>query len=222
MSTSPITASAELLFAHSIEEIQVGPLSFRLCSIKDLDEALDYYVKVSPRETDKIPYFTRLWESARVLAEFVLEQQQRFVGRRVLELGCGLGLPALCAGKCGAQVTAADFHPDNQAFFLRNAVLNGLTEIKYWQLDWRKPTPVGQFEIILGSDLIYEKEMVEPLVSCVCRYLAPGGQFLLADPGRSALQKTVTLFEEAGFSWELKPRQEIFLLILDKSITPGQ
>ncbi len=208
--------TTETLFSHSIEEVRVGKFSFRLCLIRDLDEALEHYVKVSPNDTDKIPYFTRLWESAQALAEFVVEQQEFFAGRRVLELGCGLGLPALCAGKCGAQVTAADFHPDNRAFFLRNAALNGLTGIEYWQFDWRNPGPERQFEIILGSDLIYEKEMLEPLVACVCRYLTPGGRFFFADPGRNALQRAVTLFEQAGFSWELHPTREIFRFVFTR------
>ncbi len=206
-----------MLFAHLVKELQIGRFSFQLCQIADLDEALAHYVQISPNDIDKIPYFSRLWESARALAELVVEREEFFAGRRVLELGCGLGLPALCAGKCGARVTASDFHPDNRAFFRQNAILNNLPEIEYWQFDWRQPGPTAEFEIILGSDLIYEKEMLDSLVSCVCRYLTPGGCFIFADPGRSALQKTVTMFEEAGFSWELVPSQEIFRFVFTRA-----
>jgi len=201
------------LFSHTIETIAVGDLSFRLCLIKDLDEALDHYVKVSPSDTDKIPYFTRLWESARALAEHLVAHPEFCRGRRVLELGCGLGLPSLCAASLGAAtVTASDFHPDNRAFFLRNAELNGLTNIDYHPMDWRQPDLDARFDTILGSDLIYEKQMVDPLAQCATTLLAPQGIFLLADPGRTALQKVVTTMENLGFTWDLTPANDIWLL----------
>jgi predicted nicotinamide N-methyase len=201
------------IFSHSIETVAVGDLTFRLCLIKDLDEALDYYVKTSPSDTDKIPYFTHLWESARVLAGHLVSHPGLCRGKRVLELGCGLGLPSLCASALGAAaVTASDFHPDNRAFFLRNAELNGLTNIDYHPMDWRNPDLDTQFETILGSDLIYEKQMVEPLAHCAANLLAPQGAFLLADPGRTALQNAVNAMENLGFAWELITVDDIWLL----------
>ncbi len=207
------SASDELLFPCSEENITVGEFCFTLCMIRSLDEALDHYVKVSPSDTDRIPYFTRLWESAEALAGYILEHRELFSGKRVLELGCGLGLPSLCAARCGALVTASDFHPDNRAFFMRNARLNALVDISYHAMDWRQPDLSGKFDILLGSDLIYEKEMVSPLVNCVKRYLAPGGTFLYADPGRSTLQNFTSAMEETGLTWELIPVENIYLQV---------
>ena len=207
------SVSEELLFPCSEESITVGNIRFTLCMIRSLDEALDHYVKVSPSDTDRIPYFTRLWESAQALAGYIAEQHEWFSGKRVLELGCGLGLPSLCAARCGARVTASDFHPDNRAFFLRNARLNGLSAIDYHRMDWRQPDLTGTFDILLGSDLIYEKEMVSPLVDCVKQYLAPSGTFLYADPGRSSLQNFTSALEKAGLTWELIPVDNIYLQV---------
>ena len=203
--------SEDLLFSCSEELVEVGEFSFKLCMIKSLDEALEHYVKVSPDDTDRIPYFTRLWESAEALAKYIVEHRGVFSGKRVLELGCGLGLPSLCAARCGAQVTASDFHPDNRAFFLRNAKLNALSEINYHIMDWRQPDLVGNFDILLGSDLIYEKEMLSSLTSCIKQYLAPGGTFFYADPGRAALQKFTSALENANFICELIPIENIYL-----------
>jgi predicted nicotinamide N-methyase len=205
------SVSDDLLFSSSEELVRVGEFSFKLCLVRNLDEALDHYVKVSPNDTDCIPYFTRLWESAKALAKHIVEHRDLFAGKRVLELGCGLGLPSLCAARCGAQVTASDFHPDNRAFFLRNARLNGLPEINYHSMDWRQPDLAGSFDILLGSDLIYEKEMLSPLTSCIKQYLAPGGIFLYADPGRAALQEFTSALEKANFTWELIPIENIYL-----------
>jgi len=207
----------DLLFSHNIETVKVGSLELKLCMISDLDEALDHYVKVSPSDTDKIPYFTRLWESARVLAEFLVANPEIFHGKRALEVGCGLGLPSLCAAKLGAQMTASDFHPDNRAFFLKNASMNGLDQIEYHQMDWRNPDLPKHFELIFGSDLIYEKEMVEPLVSCVDKLLDDKGTFILVDPGRRHLQTAVTAMEKAGYKWRLVAVGTIWLLFFTKN-----
>lgn len=208
----------DLLFSHNIEDIKVGDLSFRLCILKDLDEALDHYVKVSPSDTDKIPYFTRLWESAQAMAEFIVANPEICRGKCVLEVGCGLGLPSLCAAALGAsEVTASDFHPDNRPFFLKNAALNGLTDINYVQMDWRSPELPAKFDFIMGSDLIYEKHMVGALTTCVNSLLKPDGVFLLADPGRTALQTAVTAMEQLGFRWRLVTSGKIWLLFFSRT-----
>ena len=49
-----------------------------------------------------LPYWAHLWGSAVALAEAVAGEDMR--GRRVLELGCGLGLPSIAAAQAGAYV----------------------------------------------------------------------------------------------------------------------
>lgn len=216
MATSS-TSSRQPIFAYQVDRVQVADLSFRLCMIKDLDEALDHYVRTSPADTDMIPYFTRLWESAQALAHCLVEQPALCRNKRVLELGCGLGLPAMTAAKLGAaSVTASDFHPDNEAFFLNNARLNGLNDIVYHRLDWRRPDLPLPFELVIGSDLIYEKEMIAPLASCARQLCAPGGTFVLADPGRSNLQEAASAIEQQGFSMDIRADGAIFLLFFTR------
>ncbi len=206
------------LFSHRIETVHVGDLDFRLCILDDLDEALDHYIKVSPSDTDRIPYFTRLWESAGALSEFLAAHPELCRQRRILEVGCGLGLPSLTASALGAaDVTASDFHPDNRAFFMKNVAMNGLENIAYHQMDWRQPDLPGNFDLILGSDLIYEKTMVGALTTCVNALLATDGIFILADPGRAALQETATAMERLGFRWRLLTAGTIWLLFFSRT-----
>ena len=141
--------------------------------IADLDAALDHYVTTSPTDTDMIPYFSRLWESAKALAEYLADHPQLCLGQDVLEFGCGLGLPSMTAAKLGAHsVTATDYHPDNEPYLLRNAALNHISTITYHRLDWRHPDLTGSFPLAFGSDLIYDKDMVPALVDCVDRFTA--------------------------------------------------
>jgi predicted nicotinamide N-methyase len=214
MSDQPQTAlpaADQPQFRTAVEEVRVGSLVLRLHTVASMDEAIEYYVETAPDDTLLIPYYTRVWESALALAEAMAAHPDLWPGRRVIELGCGLGLPSLVAARLGADVVATDFHPHNGPFFLANVRENGLTRVRYERMDWRRPYLTGLFDVVLGSDLIYESEMVKPLVECVRLYCAPGGRLLFADPGRKHLQRACTALEQAGFSSSLEPRGEIFV-----------
>ena len=201
-------------FATTTRDVTVGKLTFRLRVIADLDEAIEHYVNEAPDDNDMIPYYTQLWDSALVLAAWLEKHPDAVRGRAVLELGCGLGLPALTAAKLGGRVTASDYHPDNEAFFQGNAGLNGLDALRYVRLDWRRPDSLaGTFDVVLGSDLIYERNMVPHLVACASRFCSPGGLFLLADPGRAALQDTSDRLEKAGFACATEVLDDIFIIV---------
>ncbi|MEO8605481.1 MAG: hypothetical protein ABI629_23125, partial [bacterium] len=49
------------------------------------------------------PYWMHLWPGALALARLLATIPDLGAGRRVLELGCGLGLPAVLAARRGAQ-----------------------------------------------------------------------------------------------------------------------
>ena len=71
-----------------------------------------------------LPYWAELWPSALALARVVARRP--LTGRRTIELGCGLGLPAIAAAVAGARVLATDWSPDSVAMTARNAERNGV------------------------------------------------------------------------------------------------
>src|ERR671910_684904 len=71
-----------------------------------------------------LPYWAELWPSALALARVIARRP--LTGRRVLELGCGLGLPAIAAALAGGRVLATDWAPDAVAMIARNAEHNAL------------------------------------------------------------------------------------------------
>ncbi len=80
-----------------------------------------------------LPYWADLWPSAVALARAVAARP--LTGLRVLELGCGLGLPSLAAALAGARVLATDWSGDAVAFAAANAARNGLrveTQVCAW------------------------------------------------------------------------------------------
>src|SRR3954447_1324049 len=81
-----------------------------------------------------LPYWAELWPSGVALARAIAARALR--GARVLELGCGLGLPSLAAALGGGRVLATDWSPAALDLLADNAERNdaGLeTELVRWE-----------------------------------------------------------------------------------------
>jgi len=129
------------------------------------------------------PLFGMLWPSGRVLAQAMLTFE--LDGRRVLEMGCGLGLASLVVHRRGGDITASDCHPLAAAFLLENLRLNALPPMKYETGDWLRPNPhLGLFDLIIGSDLLYDREQPEALSQFIDRHSAGRVEVVIVDPDR--------------------------------------
>ena len=115
--------------------VTVGDVALTVETPPDLDALLDRAIATHPQAVDAIPYYSILWPAAKGLASYLWENRIDLPGRRVIELGCGLGLPSILAARLGAQVTATDFHPETGEWLLHNAALNNVA-LGYAQLDW--------------------------------------------------------------------------------------
>jgi predicted nicotinamide N-methyase len=129
------------------------------------------------------PLFGLLWPSGHVLAG--LMQRFELGGKRVLELGCGLGLASLVVHRRGGDVTASDCHPLARGFLTENLRLNGLTPMKYCDAHWSRANPhLGRFDLIIGSDVLYDREQPEALSQFIDRHSETDVEVLIVDPGR--------------------------------------
>ena len=104
-------------------------------------------------------------------------------GRRVLELGAGLGLPSLAAALRGASVLATDWADDAVALLRANAKRNSI-RLRVKRVRWDDPEPLlreAPWQLVLGADLLYEERNAAQLLELLPRL---GGEILIADPGR--------------------------------------
>jgi predicted nicotinamide N-methyase len=120
-----------------------------------------------------MPYWAELWPAGIALAEALAEQLE---GVRVVELGCGLGLPSFVAAARGAHVTAVDWAEEAITLLRRNAERNGL-ELKAVHADWR--AFAGEFDLALAADVLYEERNVDSLAGLLPQ-LAPEALVALA------------------------------------------
>jgi 2-polyprenyl-3-methyl-5-hydroxy-6-metoxy-1,4-benzoquinol methylase len=104
-------------------------------------------------------------------------------GRRVLELGAGLGVPSLAAALGGADVLATDWAEDAVSLLRSNAERNGLA-LRAERVRWDEPEPIvreAPWDVVLGADLLYEARNAAQLLELLPRL---GGEIVLAEPGR--------------------------------------
>jgi len=128
-----------------------------------------------------LPYWAELWPSGIALAEVVAGLELR--GKRVVELGAGLGIPSLVAASGGADVLATDWADDAVELLRVNAERNGL-RLRAERVRWDEPEPLlrdAPWDVVLGADLLYEQRNAEQLLELLPRL---GGDVLLAEPGR--------------------------------------
>lgn len=139
------------------------------------------------RRDEYMPYWAQPWPSAVVLAEAVL-QGPPGEGRPAIELGCGIGLSGIAAAMNGWSVTVTDYDTQAIAFARINAERSGVTLTGARLLDYRVPLERGDYDLVLASDLLYERRNVEPLARWIASALRPGGTALVSDPNRSAAE----------------------------------
>jgi predicted nicotinamide N-methyase len=164
-------------------EISVGGSQLTLLKVKDLERWVDREALLRD-EAEEPPYWAHLWTGALTLARYVA-QKVECQGRKVLDLGCGLGLTGIVAALKGGQVTFADREAEALAFAAVNAQLNRCPLFSTQQLDFSQNNRQGTFPLILGAEIVYDPGAFPALTAFLARHLAPGGVAYLADARRT-------------------------------------
>lgn len=129
------------------------------------------------------PLFGLLWPTGHVLAHAMVSFELK--GRRILEMGCGLALASLVIHRRGGNITASDCHPLAQAFLQENLRLNDLPAMKYATGHWDRANPgLGHFDLIIGSDLLYDRNQPEALSQFIDRHSGSDVEVVIGDPDR--------------------------------------
>lgn len=167
------------------------------------DEALAIATK-----TSRLPYGVSLWPSAIALSHEIAGRAETFRGRRVLELGAGVGLPGIVAATIGGDVAQTDRDELSLSLCRRNGRRNGVDAIAYHLADWDAWDHAGRYDWIIGSDILYGESLHPSLRRILAANLAPGGRILLADPFRTMSFRLLEAMEAEGWAvtfsrWEV-------------------
>ena len=147
--------------------------------------------------------FGVVWAAGVLLANVMADEP--IEDRSILEVGCGLGLASMVVYARGGDITASDLHPLAGEFLTGNLSHNGLADLPFETLDWNKLYPqLGTFDLIIGSDLLYERGQPDLLANFVHRHCKQSGDMILTDPGRHQVGKFNRLMAGNGFGADEK------------------
>lgn len=195
------------------QTIEFGKTDIHLCTLRNRQEFHD------PRGTaEKLgissaawPIFGILWPSSLVLAHYIIDYDTG--SKRILEIGCGTALSSLLLNKKQADITATDHHPEAERFLNRNTELNGDQRIPFERTGWADNNDsLGRFDLIIGSDLLYEEEHIELLAGFIRTHSNPKCEVVIVDPGRGRKNKLAKRLLEFGYILSIsKPNNTDYL-----------
>jgi predicted nicotinamide N-methyase len=206
-------------YYDTAEEIFViGPMRVNFTRVRNPDVVLD---EICGREDRReqggedrrtgndlhLPYWAELWDSSIGLGHFLVRREAR--NQRVLDLGCGMGLAGTVAAAMGHAVLLADLESP-ALLFARLNTLPFNTRTRTRQLNWQRDRLGETFDLILGADVVYEREQWQYLEPFWQAHLAEAGSVLLAEPGR----QTGDLFAEwiTQRGWTLSRHEQVIPL----------
>ncbi|TQD47615.1 class I SAM-dependent methyltransferase [Marilutibacter aestuarii] len=181
--------------------VHVGGHAFRLRVLSDLQQFSDpdghgERLGISSAQWS---LFGQLWPAGRLLAQAMATANVD--GKRILEVGCGIGLASLVLQQRGAEIVASDIHPLAEPFLAYNSALNALDSVHYRQMDWDLPLEtLGRFDMIIASDVLYERGHAALLADVVERHAQAAAEVVVSDPGRGNSAPFSRHLASLGFS----------------------
>ncbi|MEO5902990.1 MAG: methyltransferase domain-containing protein [Gemmatimonadaceae bacterium] len=191
--------SLERRFKTVVSDVEVGGRTLSILRPSNSDDLI--------REEDfvldeRLPYWADIWPSSTILATHFIELSENRRPRspgRGLELGCGVGLVTTAAMIAGYDMIASDYYTDALAFTRANAFRNTGRSPSAPMIDWRHfPRDLKDLDLILASDVLYEKEYARLLPGIFKRALKRGGMAIVADPGRIGVPDFMEECEAVG------------------------
>ncbi|GAC1376234.1 MAG: methyltransferase domain-containing protein [Aquirhabdus sp.] len=199
MSVSPATS-----FEVRTNSVMVGKHCFHIRGLKDNQQFSDPdgIAELAGISSSTWSLFGNVWPSGMILAEMI--NVHELGGLRILELGCGLGLASMVAHSRGADITASDYHPSACDFFTENIRLNHMSPMSFSICDWAKLHPeMGNFDLIIGSDLLYEPNHPALLSTFIDLHSKPTVEVVIIDPDRRQQREFTRAMEGLGYVYSM-------------------
>ena len=123
------------------DQIEIAGTTFTFDRVKNLDELIDQVSDDEFNIDERLPYWAELWPSALALSEYILVNHKLFKDKKVIELGCGMGLTTMALMKSNPiELVATDYEDQALESTRKNFDLNKMKKLPELKLlDWRQP-----------------------------------------------------------------------------------
>lgn len=183
------------------QTIEFGDADIHLCTLRDRQqfEDPDGVAEELGISSALWPIFGVVWPSSIILTQYIDNFDTG--SKRILEIGCGIALPSLLLNSKNADITATDYHPAVESFLERNVSLNNDDPIVFERTDWADESDdLGTFDLIIGSDLLYEDQHIGQLTSFIDAHANDAAEVIMVDPGRGRKTKMIIAMAELGYT----------------------
>ena len=185
--------------SHQI--ISIAAHSYPLCTLLDRQQFSDELHLASDIGISDATWslFGVVWPSSIVLATYV--SSMALQGKKVLEIGCGIGLSSIVLHRMGIDITASDYHPLAQEFLELNVLGNKLPPIKYLGGNWEVDNPLlGEFDLIIGSDVLYQPAHPGQVSEFISLHGQLTSDAIIVDPNRGNSNNFSRCMNTLGYS----------------------
>lgn len=178
-----------------------------------IDEVRAYWnarpcnIRHSPAPAGTREYFEQV-EARKYLVEPHIPgfaQFERWKGKKVLELGCGIGTDTVNFARAGAQVTACDLSAASLALARQHAdVMDVADRIEFFEAngeELERYVPHDEYDLVYSFGVVHHSPHPERVVEQLGRYLAPGGTLKLMVYHRHSWKVLGILVREAHLKW---------------------
>jgi predicted nicotinamide N-methyase len=184
------------------ETITMNQVDYRIQSLKNNQQYIEGDTQAESLGISSAtwPLFGVIWPSSIILASTVATMKLNTL--RVLEIGCGIAFSSIVLHSKGVDVTASDYHPLTRQFLDTNIRNNSLPPIQYQTGNWETANHLlGKFDLIIGSDILYEPAHARNVSEFISNHSLPGVQVIIVDPNRSNRSHFTKRMIALGFSY---------------------
>ena len=186
---------------YKYQTFEFGDQDFHLKTLRDRQQCPDDIAAADKYGVSSAtwPLSGVVWQSEELLSD--LMTTEKIGNLRILEVGCGTALASLVLRRRGADITATDHNPEANTFLAANAALNDLAPIHCECMNWHDLKPgLGRFDLIIGSDLLYDHHNLDALVSFIQNHANDTCNLVFVDPKRGLTRRFISSLEAIGFT----------------------
>lgn len=187
------------------ETITINDIDYLIRSLKDRQQFYDQgqHAEALGISSATWALFGIVWPASRILAGIV--STYILDDRRVLEIGCGIGLSSIILHKIGFNITASDYHPLAKIFLDQNVIDNDLLPIKFLTGNWETENPLlGKYDLIIGSDILYEPAHSGNVSRFIDTHSSSDVEVIIVDPKRGNRAAFTKKMIDLGYSHHFK------------------
>jgi predicted nicotinamide N-methyase len=170
------------------------------------------------------PYWAKVWPSAIALHNVLKKHPSLIKDKTVLELGAGVGLPALMIADITKSIIISDYDSEAVELLRKNITHLQLQNAQAIQLDWNNVPENMKAEVMILSDVNYDPTQFETLTKLIEKFIHQGCTIILSTPQRIMASPFVLALSEFIITDYLEMvdengvTKEISILVLSKTL----